>query len=54
MPAREPENFAAHGSAARRGTRRGWARLGWFIALWCAGVLTLTAIGLAIRFMLKM
>lgn len=54
MPAREPENAAAHASAAKGGARRGWARLGWFIALWCAGVLTLTAIGLAIRFTLKM
>lgn len=34
--------------------RVGWARLGWFVALWLAGVLTLTAIGLAIRFALRM
>lgn len=26
-----------------------WARLGWFVLLWCGGVLTITVVGLAIR-----
>jgi hypothetical protein len=29
------------------------ARLGWFVAYWAAGVLSLTVVGLAIRWALK-
>lgn len=30
-----------------------FARLGWFVTLWAAGVLSLTVVGLAIRWALK-
>lgn len=32
--------------------RQSWQRLGWFILLWCLGVVAVTAVGLLIRWAL--
>ncbi|WP_198674487.1 hypothetical protein [Idiomarina tyrosinivorans] len=46
------QHFYARCSEANLAEARLWKRWLWFIALWCAGVLAVTTVGFAIRWVL--